>query len=169
VVAGLALVAALVPIVPAGPLSTTARPPTPHFITSGQWRDYVDEGRTLVPVPLDSPHAIRWGPAADFGFAVPLGYFIGPTSATDRQGFWGARLRPTTVTLGLVTSGKHPGTATATERQQAVADARFWRADAFVLESGPREDALRGWLDDCFGPGRRVDDVWVWDVRGLTR
>jgi hypothetical protein len=165
----LALVAVLLPLVPAGPLGTTPRPPVPRFISSGDWRQYVAEGRTLVPVPLDSPHAIRWGPAADFGFAVPQGYFIGPTSATDRRGRWGAPLRPTSVTLDRIVKGRHGGTATAVERRRAVADARFWQADAFVLESGPREQALRQWLDGCFGSGQQVDDVWVWDVRGLTR
>jgi hypothetical protein len=167
--AGVALVAALVPIVPAGPLSTTARPPVPRFISSGDWRQFVAAGRTLVPVPLDSPHAIRWGPAADFGFTVPQGYFIGPTSATDRRGHWGAPLRPTSVTLDRIIKGRHDGTATPIERRRAVVDVRFWRADAVVLEAGPRGDALRQWLDGCFGPGRQVDDVWVWDVRGLTR
>jgi hypothetical protein len=166
--AGLTLVAALVPIVPAGPLGTTTRPPVPRFVTSGDWRQFVAEGRTLVPVPLDSPHAIRWGPAADFGFTVPQGYFIGPTSATDRHGRWGARLRPTSVTLDRILKGRHDGTATATERQRAVADVRFWQADAVVLERNPHEQALRQWLDGCFGPGRQVDDVWVWDVRSLT-
>ena len=165
----LAVVAVLLPIVPAGPLGTTPRPPVPRFITSGDWRQYVAEGHTLVPVPLDSPHAIRWGPAADFGFAVPQGYFIGPTSATDRHGRWGAPLRPTSVTLDRILKGRHGGAATEVERRRAVADARFWRADAFVLEANPREQALRQWLDGCFGPGRQVDDVWVWDVRGLTR
>ena len=169
VLAGVALVAALVPIVPAGPLSTTARPPVPRFVTSGDWRQFVAEGRTLVPVPLDSPHAIRWGPAADFGFTVPQGYFIGPTSATDPRGRWGAPLRPTSVSLDRILKGRHDGTATAVERRRAVADVRFWRADAVVLERNPREQALRQWLDGCFGPGRQVDDVWVWDVRGLTR
>jgi hypothetical protein len=164
-----ALVAVLLPIVPAGPLGTTPRPAVPRFITSGDWRQYVAEGRTLVPVPLDSAHAIRWGPAAEFGFAVPQGYFIGPTSATDRRGRWGAPLRPTSVTLDRIVKGRHGGAATETERRRAVADARFWQADAFVLEANPRAQELRQWLDGCFGPGRQVDDVWVWDVRGLTR
>jgi hypothetical protein len=165
----LAVLAVLLPLAPAGPLHTTPRPPVPRFITSGDWRQYVAEGRTLVPVPLDSAHAIRWGPAADFGFDVPQGYFIGPMSATDRRGRWGAPPRPTSVTLDRIGKGRHDGIATEAERRRALADARFWQADAFVLDAGPREQALRQWLDGCFGPGRQVDDVWVWDVRGLAR
>jgi hypothetical protein len=115
----LVLLAVLLPIVSAGPLGTTPHPLVPRFITSGDWRQYVTEGGTLVPVPLDSPNEIGWGPAADFGFVVPQGYFIGPTSETDRRGRWGASPRPTSVTLNRIVKGRRSGTATEIERRRA--------------------------------------------------
>lgn len=166
VVGGL-LVAALVPIVPT-PLPASPRPAIPTFVTSGQWRQYVGEGRTLVPVPVDGLRSIRWGSAGGADFAVPQGYFLGPTSATDKTGRWGVEPRPTAALLTAVASGKRPPEVTTAEEAQAVADARFWRADAFVLDPlqdrAPLLEAMRG----LYGPGQLVDGVWVWDVRPLT-
>ncbi|HZB48649.1 MAG TPA: glycosyl transferase [Mycobacteriales bacterium] len=166
-VIGGVLVAALLPIVPT-PLAASPRPAIPAFVTSGGWRQFVGEGRTLVPVPVDGLRSIRWGSAGGAGFAVPQGYFVGPTSATDKTGRWGVEPRPTAALLTAVSTGKRPPEVTAAERAQAVADARFWRADAFVLDPlqdrGPLRQAMRG----LYGPGRLVDGVWVWDVRSLT-
>lgn len=79
--------------------------------------------------------------------------------------------RPTAVLLTQVATGERPAPVTITpaERAQAELDVRHWRADAVALPRHPRAEALRAVLDACFGPGRRVDDVWLWDVRPLTR
>ncbi|MEV0155895.1 hypothetical protein AB0H57_19425 [Micromonospora sp. NPDC050686] len=166
---GAALIAALLPMVPT-PLPTEPRPPVPEFVTSGAWRAHVAEGRTLVPVPVDNLTSIRWGAAAVAGFAVPQGYFLGPTSPTDDTGRWGVEPQPTAVLLREVAEGDHRTTVTEVERARAVADVRYWRADAVVLPvDHPRAAELTAVLDACYGPGRRVDDVQVWDVRPLTR
>ncbi|MET8837380.1 hypothetical protein ABZV78_26185 [Micromonospora sp. NPDC004540] len=163
-----ALVAALVPMLPT-PLPAKGRVPVPQFVTSGEWRHHVAAGRTLVPVPVHNMTSINWGSAALTGFAVPQGYFLGPTSPTDDTGRWGTPPRPTALLLTAVGAGTRPPTVSAAEREQAVADVRWWRADAVVLPKHAHEDELKAFLDACFGPGQRVRDVWLWDVRSLTR
>lgn len=165
--AGTALVAALLPLTPT-PLAATGRPPIPDFVTSGAWRSHVADGRTLVPVPLDNLRAIRWSSSAGVGFSVPQGYFLGPTSTTDHTGRWNVEPRPTAVLLAEVARGYRSPTVTEAERAQAIADARFWRADAVVLDAHPRQFELRTVLDRFYGTGQRVDDVWLWNVRPLT-
>jgi hypothetical protein len=167
VAAGIALVAAVLPVLPL-PLPAAGRPAVPSFVADGGWRSYVGPGRTLVPVPIDNQRPIRWAAAAGVEFAVPQGYFLGPTSPTDRTGRWGTPARPTSALLTQVGDGKRSGAVTAAEREQARVDVRHWRADAVVLGAHPREERLREALDGLFGPGRRVEDVWLWDVRSLT-
>lgn len=168
-VVALGLAVALVPVLPR-PLPATHRPYVPHFVTAGGWRAYVAPGRTLVPVPVENMTSVQWGAAAGVGFAVPQGYFLGPTSPTDDTGRWGVDPRPTAVLWTEVATGRRPAPVTVTEaeRAQAVVDVRYWKADAVVLPRHRRQEALRAVLDACFGPGQRVDDVWVWDVRPLT-
>lgn len=168
-VAAVALAAALLPLVPT-PLPATGRPAVPRFITAGGWRDHVAPGRTLVPVPVENMTSVRWGAAAGAGFAVPQGYFLAPTSPTDDTGRWGVDPRPTAALLTEVATGerKAPVILSTAEREQAITDVRYWRADAVVLPRHTRQEALRGVLDACFGPGRQVEDVWIWDVRSLT-
>ncbi|MFV2113172.1 hypothetical protein ACFHW0_12645 [Micromonospora sp. LOL_025] len=169
-VVAVALAVALVPLLPT-PLPAVGRPEVPDFVTAGGWRDHVAPGRTLVPVPVENMTSVRWGAAAGVGFAVPQGYFLGPTSPTDDTGRWGVDPRPTAVLLTEVANGERPAPVAITpeERAQAERDVRHWRADAVALPRHPRAEALRSALDACFGPGRRVDDVWLWDVRPLTR
>lgn len=165
--AGTALVAALLPLVPT-PLVATGRPPIPDFITSGVWRSHVAPGRTLVPVPVENLRSIRWSASAGVGFSVPQGYFLGPTSPTDHTGRWNVAPQPTAALLGAVAKGHRSPTVTEAERAQAVADARHWKADAVVLDAHPRQSELRAVLDQFYGPGQQVGDVWLWNVRPLT-
>lgn len=163
-----ALVGALLPMLPT-PLPAKGRVPVPEFVTSGEWRGYVADGRTLVPVPVHNMTSINWGSAALTGFAVPQGYFLGPTSPTDDTGRWGTPPRPTALLLTAIGAGTRPPTVGAAERDQALADARWWRADAVVLPRHAHEAELKAFLDACYGPGQQVRDVWLWDVRPVTR
>jgi hypothetical protein len=160
-----AAVAALLPMAPTR-LQTVDRPPLPTFITSGHWRGYVGAGRTLVPVPMVGTMGMRWAVAARLDFAVAQGYFLGPTSTTDPAGRFFASPRPTQVLLEDAGQGRPHEIGTA-EREQARADARYWRADAIVLPGD--QPPVRAALDQLFGPGARVDDVWIWDVRPVSR
>lgn len=158
-----AAVAALLPMAPTR-LQTVDRPPLPAFITSGHWRGYIGPGRTVVPVPMDGTMGMRWAVAAKLDFAVAQGYFLGPTSADDPAGRFFASPRPTQVLLEDAAQGR-PHEIGAAERDQARADVRYWRADAVVLPRDWPGEPVRATLDQLFGPGARVDDVWLWDVR----
>jgi hypothetical protein len=163
-----AALAALLPILPT-PLPATGRVPVPHFVTGGGWRDHVAPGRTLVPVPVADMTSLHWSTAALAGFAVPQGYFLAPVSATDPTGRWGVEPQPTAKLLTAVARGQRDTTVTPADVAQARADARYWKADAVALPRTPRQAALRTVLDALYGPGVRVDDVWLWDVRPYTR
>lgn len=167
-IAGAAIAGALLPVLPT-PLPAQARPAVPDFVTSGAWRDYVAEGRTLVPVPVNNMTSVWWGAASLAGFAVPQGYFLAPTSATDRSGRWGVEPRPTSLLLTAVAAGERGTAVTEAERAQALADVRYWRADAVVLPRHSREAELWAVLTACYGQGRQIDDVWMWDVRPVTQ
>jgi hypothetical protein len=164
-----ALAGAIVPIMPT-PLAGHPRPQVPEFVTGGHWRDYVAEGRTLIPVPVDGLASIRYGSAADVGFAVPSGYFLGPVSPDDDTGRWGAPPRPTWALLTKVKAGgDEPVAIGDPERANAVADLRYWKADAVVLSTNGGTDVkLLLALEALLGPATRVEDVWLWDVRPLT-
>jgi len=171
-----ALVAALLPIVPV-PLLTMQRSPVPHFITAGTWRQYVRPGETLVPVPPPSdltPDGQRWQAAAlstgdGTTFRIPAGFFLGP--GPDGRGQVGPVPRPTYALLAAVAlQGGTPSISDA-DRARAREDLRHWRASVVVLPDGgtgnrwhSHHDALLATLEALFGPGTRIDDVWLWQV-----
>jgi hypothetical protein len=160
------VVAALLPILPT-PLPTTARADVPEFFTAGRWRDCVEPGGVLVPVPLPTPKepwAMRWAAAADVGFGTPEGFFIGPYGADGRASM-GTYKRPTSALLAEVaeTGGVPP--IDDEQRQQARRDLDFWRASCVVLAAdAPNLDSLRVTLEALFGPATQVADVWTWKV-----
>jgi len=164
-----AIVAALVPIIPR-PLPANDYDLPPRFIMSGDWRPYVPAGRTLVPLPIpsnvDGLTTLRWSALTQHEFAVPSGYFIGPNELG--QGTFGGAGRPTgELIFSVARSGKVPP-ITDEMRRQARTDLRFWKASVVVLGKHPHEAALRDMMAQLLGdPGRRVDDVWLWDVRSL--
>ncbi|SCL33027.1 hypothetical protein GA0074692_3472 [Micromonospora pallida] len=161
-----AVALAVLPLVPR-PLPAQPIDPPPDFITSGAWRPYVPAGRTLVPVPIPSNvhglSTLRWSALTQHEFPVPGGYFIGP--GPNDEGIFGAPNRPTST---LIYSTMDKGAApelTDENRRQAVEDLRYWRASVVVLGAHPREAALRDLVTGLLGEPRRVDDVWLWDVR----
>jgi hypothetical protein len=167
--AAVAALAALLPVLPT-PLEARNRIPAPDFVASGAWKDHVGPGRTLVPVPVSQMTSVYWSSAALAGFAVPEGYFLGPVSATDATGRWGVEPQPTAKLLTAVSRGERDIRVDPAEIAQARADVRYWKADAVALPVGARRhDNLRIVLDALYGPGRQVDDVWLWDVRPFTR
>jgi hypothetical protein len=166
-VAGLvATAAAFVPIAP-GPLAVADRPEVPAFFTDGTWRQHVRPGRTVVPAPPPNPGdatSMNWQLAADLGFALPEGYFVGPWGPA-RQGAYGAVPRPTSAMLHDIRDGEAPPLL---DQSQVRADLEYWRADAVVLAPQPRSEELRAALDTLLGPGREIGGVWVWDTRGSS-
>ncbi|XTZ16380.1 hypothetical protein ACQSSU_02975 [Micromonospora echinospora] len=164
-----AVALAVLPLIPR-PLPAQQIDPPPAFITSGAWRPYVPDGRTLVPVPIPSNvhglSTLRWSALTRHEFPVPGGYFIGP--GPNDEGMFGAPNRPTST---LIYSTMDKGAApelTDEDRRRAVEDLRYWRASVVVLGAHPREAALRDLMTGLLGEPRRVDDVWLWDVRPLV-
>ncbi|WP_323373471.1 hypothetical protein [Plantactinospora alkalitolerans] len=164
-----AIALALLPIFPR-PLPAQHIDLPPHFITSGAWRPYVPPGRTLVPVPIPSNvhglSTLRWSALTEQAFPIPAGYFIGPNA--EGSGVFGAPSRPTSMLIyGTMDRGAAPA-VTEENRRQAIEDLRFWKASVVVLGDHPATPALHVLLAGLLGPGQRVDDVWLWDVRPLV-
>jgi len=160
------VVAALLPIAPT-PFPTTSRAPVPEFISSGQWRDCVQPGGVMVPVPLPTPkdpHAMGWAAAANAQFGMPEGFFIGPYGREGLASI-GTYKRPTSALLAEVAaSGTVPAVSQA-QRDQAAKDIAFWGASCVVVaHDEPNAGPLRNTVDLLFGPGRDVSDVWVWKL-----
>ena len=143
----------------------------PTFIADGTWKRYVGDGRGLVFVPPATPERtepMAWQSAALMGFSMPGGYFLGPVGP-ERIGKWPFNDRPTATLLFDVGYRDKSVDVTPEARQAAADDLRLWRADAVVLPDGQQNhDKLLAVVTDLLGPGRRVDDVWLWDVRALT-
>nr|WP_244282700.1 hypothetical protein [Micromonospora chersina] len=161
-----AVVAALLPLFPR-PLPAQQIDPPPHFITAGGWRPYVPDGRTLVPVPIPSNvhglPTLRWSALTGQEFPIPAGYFIGPNEAGE--GVFGAPNRPTSTLIYSTMDANRVPPLTDENRRQALDDLRFWKASVVVLGANPREAVLRELMTQLLGEPRRVDDVWLWDVR----
>lgn len=156
--------AALLTLMPT-PLVAAPERATPAFITSGVWRHYVRPGTTLVPVPLPDVNVGRgtlaWTVDAGLEFPVPGGYFLGPDARGD--GRMGGQPDYTQALFRTaVLDRSHPPGLTPARRQAVRRDLARWRASVVVL--APAADAAKPWLDDLLGPGRRVEDVWLWEV-----
>jgi hypothetical protein len=168
-VAGLvALGLALVPLVPRQ-VPVHPRPPVPAFIASGDWRRYLTGDRSLLSADTTwngNIDAMVWDNAARHGYRMVGGYFLGPDG--DGRGSFGPMTRPTAALLAGV--GYDGGAPSIGDEQRAAAaeDVRFWGAGLVVLADGaPHADELHAALDGLFGAGRRVDDVWLWDVSSV--
>lgn len=170
VAAGLAI--ALVPIAPV-PLKEVTRPPVPEFITSGEWRRYVGPDQSLVPVPIPAmgvTDGMRWAAATNLEFNLPGGYFLAPRSGiSGDSGRFGGRPAGITAILDRVATTGSTVEIDERQRRRALDELRYWRAAILVLPVKEKNaDALRDTVDQIVGPGHRVSDVWVWDVRDLT-
>jgi hypothetical protein len=160
----LATLVALLPVLPA-PLPVQPRPPVPRFFSQGYWRDCVRPGGVLVPVPLaDGSHTdpMRWPAATNDQFAIPEGWFIGPYAADGRATIGTASQSTAQLLESVGESGTVPDIG-ADQQVAARADIAFWHASCVVLvDTAPHQAAVKSTLDQLFGPGRRVADVWTW-------
>jgi hypothetical protein len=166
-----AFAAALLPLVPLT-IPAAPRDPVPHFFSSGDWRQFVHNGQTLVPVPPASdllPDGQRWQAAAHFGFAIPAGFFLGP--GPDGRSQIGPIQRPTYDMLMLVARFGWEPVINDYDRRQARADLAYWHAKVVVLSDGGQgsewtmnQQLLLKVTTDLLGPPTRVDDVWLWRV-----
>ncbi len=172
-----ALVGALAPIAP-HPLPARNWPAVPAFFTDGTWRKYVDEGGTVVAVPVTrtplKTAGLDWQLATDLDFRIAGGYFLGPWDA-DRNGgpdhgWFNAKPRPTSDLLDTLSDSGELPQITDADRANAVADLRYWQAQAIVLDPASVQYPvqLKAAVDLLVGPGTYVDGVWVWPVRTIS-
>ncbi|MGH3655443.1 MAG: hypothetical protein ACRDUA_02185, partial [Micromonosporaceae bacterium] len=111
------------------------------------------------------PTAMGWAAAARNEFALPEGFFIGPYAPGGNASI-GTYPQPTAMLLERVAVTGAVPTVGARERDQARADLRFWRAECVVVAVGTdHANRLRLTLDRLLErPGKRVADVWMWDL-----
>jgi hypothetical protein len=145
----------------------------PEFISSGAWRPYVPDGRTVVPIPLPGRgwgpgtgrDTLVWSASTLHEFPIPAGYFIGP----DEKG--AGKLGPVTTHMQYVigNTAKTGVVPKVTEkmRLELRADIRRWRGAVVVLGKNRNDAALLDLMQQLLGPAERVRDVWLWDVRNL--
>jgi hypothetical protein len=161
----LAVLGALGPVIPT-PLPTVERPPIPRYFTQGYWRGCAGPGAVLVPVPLPEPRrpeAMRWATAANTGFALPEGFFIGPYGDGGRAAL-GTFPRPTSQLLARVAdTGEVPPIGDA-EKAAVRDDVAYWGARCLVVAEQPNRAALLTTLTQLLGPGQHVADVDLWRV-----
>jgi hypothetical protein len=153
-VAKVVIAAALIPLLPM-PLPVTGRQPIPRFITSGHWRSCLPAGRTLMPVPVTdyyNPDGMRW--AAVTGIAFPIAQGIGVVPGEDGHG---QLIRPTASGVWTLPAGE------VTEKERVQARHSLARLDVGCVVVDERRPDLIATVNSLVGPGRRVDDVWVWD------
>jgi hypothetical protein len=121
---------------------------------------------------------MQWSAVTGIGFAMPGGYFLGPTSATNSAALWEAPVRPTSEKLKDAAAYGAAPVVTDADRARAVEDLRFWRAGVLVLApltrkrgTPPplRDAALRETVTRLTGTQPAwVDGVWIWDVRAIS-
>ena len=170
---GAAVVVALLPLIPT-PQPVQDRPGVPQFFTSGQWRQHIPAGGTVVPVPggnlYENLDGMEWSVAANIEFRVVGGYFLAPVpGSADRRAAFGALLMPTTQLFQSVADNGEVPPVTQEQRDQARADIAYWQATTLVLPvRHNNSEAIHQLVDQLVGPGQLVDDVWLWDVRSLS-
>lgn len=164
------IVLALLPLAPR-PLPAAPVAPVPAFFTSGAWRQYVTGDGSVMPAVPTRPNQLtlmRWAASQHNDFRVTHGYFLAPDPASPEN--YGTLGRPTTPTMQLLLGAAASGRPQQVgEAQRAAARAELAWREVAILVMSPQQvngDAVRATLDPLVGPGRLVDDLWVWDVRG---
>ncbi len=176
--AGLAaIVAACVSIAPT-PVVSQPRPQVPEFVTSGDWRAYVPAGDSVLSAqPYDSIPFMMWSISQNLDMNVAGGYFLGPAAAAPGQttapvGTYGPQWRTTMLVMGSVGAGSWSLPQDDSFYQTSVLpDLKYWHTAIIVLAPGVSNyEASKDAITRLLGiPGKQVDDVWLWDVRSLTK
>jgi hypothetical protein len=168
------VVAALLPIAPT-PLTVSAPhvPPTPAFFTSGTWRAHVPPGGVVLSVPpgwVPYLSAMSWQIDTGLDFRIVGGYYLAPTPGDPtRRANFGPAYPPTMRLLWYVGEGGGEVFVSNEHRRLAARDLGDYGVTTLVLPVGhARATAVRGVVEQLVGPGRQVDDVWVWDVRAFV-
>ena len=175
-VAAVAAVAmALVPIAPT-PLRIAPMQPVPAFVTSGMWKQYVDDHHTVMTLPLpDStyPDPLRWSAYTGQNMRIAGAYALlpnqNPLNPDDRTALFSPPWRPTSGLMASIKRGNPIPEITDTRREMTLADLRYWKAAVIVLTPQARDvDMLRVVTDLLGTEPTWTGGVWMWDVRHLV-
>ena len=170
-----AVAMALVPLIPT-PLRSAPMDPVPDFVTSGEWRKYVDENHTVVTLPLpDSsyPDPLRWTAYTGQDMKIASAYALlpnqNPLDPTDRTALFSPPWRPTSGLMASIRQGNPIPEITDTRREMTLADLRYWKAGAVVLTPQPRDVEMMRAMTDLLGfEPTWTGGAWVWNVGPLV-
>jgi uncharacterized membrane protein YhaH (DUF805 family) len=170
-----AVAMALVPLTPT-PLRTTPMDPVPTFVTSGAWKQYVDDNHTLVSLPLpDSsyPDPLRWSAYTGHDMRIASAYALlpnqNPLDPTDRSALFAPPWRPTSGLMASIKQGNPIPEITETRREMTLADLRYWKAGVVVLTPQVRDIEMLRAMTDLLGfQPTWTGGAWIWDVRNLV-
>ncbi|MFI7547852.1 hypothetical protein [Actinoplanes sp. NPDC049599] len=170
-----AVAMALVPLTPT-PLRTTPMDPVPEFVTSGAWKQYVDDEHTLVALPLpDSsyPDPMRWSAYTGQDMRIASAYALlpnqNPLDPTDRSALFAPPWRPTSGLMTSIKQGNPIPEITETRREMTLADLRYWKAGVVVLTPQVRDIEMLRAMTDLLGfQPTWTGGAWIWNVRNLV-
>jgi hypothetical protein len=170
-----AVAMALVPLAPT-PLPGAPMNPIPSFVTSGTWRQYVDDKHTVVALPLPDnsyPDPLRWSAATGLDMRIAGAYAllpnVNPLDPADRTALFAPPWRPTSGLMASIREGNPIPEITDTRREMTLADLRYWKAGVIVLTPQERDiDLLRAMSDLLGFQPTWKGGAWIWDVRSLV-
>ena len=170
-----AVAMALVPLAPT-PLRTSPMPPVPEFVTSGAWRQYVDDDHTVVSLPLpDSsyPDPLRWSAYTHQDMRIASAYALlpnqNPLDPTDKTALFSPPWRPTSGLMSSIKQGNPTPEITDTRREMTLADLRYWKAGVIVLTPQERDIEMLRAMSDLLGfQPTWTGGAWIWNVRSLV-
>ena len=161
----------LLPVIPT-PLVVDSRAPMPQFFVDGSWKDWVDDGGSVLAAPapwVGDTRALEWQARARWGFPVVAGYFVGPDTTPERGGQYGATPTGLTQWMAAIAESGQPALATPEQVEEFRTNLQQGRVDAIVLPQGRAgEPALLTSLTGAFGAPVTTGGVHVWDVRSVT-
>ncbi|WP_438872655.1 hypothetical protein [Paractinoplanes pyxinae] len=170
-----AVAMALVPLVPVQ-LKTAPMAPVPEFVTSGAWKQYVDDNHTVVTLPLpDSsyPDPLRWTATTGQDMRIAGAYALlpnqNPLNPADRTALFSPPWRPTSGLMASIRQGNPIPEINDTRREMTLADLRYWKAGAVVLTPQVRDIEMLRAMTGLLGfQPTWTGGAWVWDVRPLV-
>jgi hypothetical protein len=170
-----AVAMALVPLIPT-PLLTAPMAPTPAFVTSGEWKQYVAGNHTVVTLPLPDntyPDPLRWSAATGQDMRLAGAYALlpnqNPLNPMDKTALFSPPWRPTSGLMASIREGNPIPEITDTRREMTLADLRYWRAGVIVLTPQTHDiDLLRAMTDLLGFQPTWTGGAWIWDVRSLV-
>jgi len=170
-----AVAMALVPLLPT-PLETAPMAPVPAFVTSGAWKQYVDDNHTVVSLPLpDSsyPDPLRWSAYTHQDMRIASAYALlpnqNPLDPTDKTALFSPPWRPTSGLMASIKQGNPTPEITDTRREMTLADLRYWKAGVIVLTPQERDIEMLRAMSDLLGfQPTWTGGAWIWNVRNLV-